>query len=263
MKTTNIGQCTLIQGDCLEVLPQLIQEGTTVDLVLTDPPYGTTNNSKDIIIPFNEMWPCIKGIRKNNAPTLLFAQGLYYVDLVSSNRKEFKYDFVWDKILTSGFLNANRMPLRRHEQIAVFYKKLPTYHPQFTEGKPLHSKGTNYLSKKYKNQNYGEFKQTDDNRKGCTQKHPTSIITYQKPHSSIAKHRTEKSIDMLEYLIKTYTNEGDIVLDFTAGSFTTGIACQNTNRKFIGIELDEHYYNIGVQRMKENQERFDMLNTSC
>lgn len=257
MKTTNIGQCTLIQGDCLEVIPQLIHEGVTVDLVLTDPPYGTTNNSKDIIIPFNEMWSCIKGIRKNNAPTLLFAQGLYYVDLVSSNRKEFKYDFVWDKILTSGFLNANRMPLRRHEQIAVFYKKLPTYHPQFTEGKSLHSKGTNYLSKKYKNQNYGEFKQTDDNRKGCTQKHPTSIITYQKPHPSIAKHRTEKSIDMLEYLIKTYTNEGDIVLDFTAGSFTTGIACQNTNRKFIGIELDEHYYNIGVQRMKENRERLE------
>ena len=203
---------------------------------------------------------CGKGIRKNNAPTLLFAQGLYYVDLVSSNRKEFKYDFVWDKILTSGFLNANRMPLRRHEQIAVFYKKLPTYHPQFTEGKPLHSKGTSYLSKESKNQNYGEFKQTDDNRKGCTQKHPTSIITYQKPHPSIAKHRTEKSIDMLEYLIKTYTNEGDIVLDFTAGSFTTGVACQNTNRKFIGIELDEHYYNIGVQRMKENRERLDKIN---
>ena len=255
MKLTKVDNHIIIKGDCLDVLPQLIQRKITVDLVLTDPPYGTTNNSKDIVIPFTEMWDNIKAIRKDNAPTILFAQGLYYIDLVNSNRSEFRYDLVWDKILTSGFLNAKRMPLRRHEQIAVFYKKLPIYNPQFMEGKPLHSKGISYINKEHKNQNYGNFEQIEDTRKGCTQKYPTSILTYQKPHPSVAVHRTEKSISLLEQLIKTQTNEGAVILDFAAGTFTTGVACQNTNRKFIGIEKDESYYNIGVKRMKENQER--------
>jgi len=252
MKYIKVNKSILIQGDCLEILPQLIQKSVKVDAIITDPPYGTTNNKKDIVIPFDKMWVNIKAIRKDDTPVILFAQGLFYVDLVNSTRSEFRYDLVWDKILTSGFLNAKRMPLRKHESIAIFYKKLPVYNPQFTEGKPLHSKGSNFVNKDYKNQNYNNCKQSSNDREGCTQKYPTSILTYQKPHSSIAKHRTEKSISLLENLIKTYTNEGDIVLDFTMGSGTTGIACQNTNRKFIGIELDEHYFKVALDRIRSS-----------
>jgi site-specific DNA-methyltransferase (adenine-specific) len=163
----------------------------------------------------------------------------------------FRYDIVWDKCLTSGFLNSNKMPLRQHEQIAVFYKKLPTYNPQFSKGKPLHSKGISYINKPIKNQNYGDFHATDDSRKGCTEKYPTSILKFNKPHPSKSIHRTEKPVALLEYLIKTYTNDGDIVLDNCMGSGSTGVACVNTNRKFIGMELDKDYFDISQKRIKE------------
>ena len=122
---------------------------------------------------------------------------------------------------------------------------------RYTERKPLHSKGKSYLNKEHKNENYGKFKMTDDSRAGSTQKHPKSIISFQKPHPSKALHRTEKSIDMLEWLIKTYTNEGDVVLDNTMGSGTTGVACVNTNRKFIGMELDDKYFEIAEKRIND------------
>lgn len=174
----------------------------------------------------------------------------FFVDLIDSNRKLYRYDLVWDKVLTSGFLNAKRMPLRRHEQIGVFYKKLPTYNLQFTEGKPLHSRGISYKGKNPKNQNYGNYKMTDD-RAGSTKKYPTSVLTFSKPHSSVAKHRTEKSVELLEYLIKTYTNEGETVLDNCMGSGSTGVACINTNRNFIGIELSKKYFDIANERMNK------------
>ena len=141
------------------------------------------------------------------------------------------------------------MPLRQHEQIAVFYKNLPTYNPQLSEGKPLHSKGTSYKDKKIKNQNYGNFNATDDVRAGSTEKYPVSILTFSKPHPSIAQHRTEKPVALLEYLVKTYTNEGDLVLDNCMGSGSTGVACVNTGRRFIGMELDSNYFDIAVQRI--------------
>ena len=147
------------------------------------------------------------------------------------------------------------MPLRQHEQIAIFYKKLPVYNPQFSEGKPLHSKGISYKNKEIKNQNYGKFNTTDDLRKGSTEKYPTSILKFQKPHPSIAQHRTEKSIKCLEYLIKTYTNEGETVLDNCMGSGTTGVACKMLNRNFIGIELDENYFKIAKQRIENTKNK--------
>lgn len=189
-------------------------------------------------------------IIKDNGAILLFGQGAFYVDLVNSNRKLFRYDLVWDKQLTSGFLNAKRMPLRQHEQIAVFYKKLPTYNPQFTQGKPLHSKGVSYKNKEHTNQNYGKFHMTDDSRAGSTEKYPTSILSFSKPHPSIAKHRTEKPVELLEYLIKTYTNEGEIVVDNCMGSGSTGVACVNTNRRFIGIEIEPKYFDIAKERIE-------------
>jgi site-specific DNA-methyltransferase (adenine-specific) len=146
------------------------------------------------------------------------------------------------------------MPLRVHEQIAVFYKKLPTYNPQYTTGRPLHSKGKTYMDKEHKNSNYGAFEMTDDNRAGSTQKHPKSILSFQKPHPSVSQHRTEKSIECLEWLIRTYTNEGDVVLDNAAGSGTTAIASINSKRKYIAIELDKNYYDLINNRIAKLKE---------
>jgi len=194
----------ILHGDCLELMKDIPDK--SIDMILCDLPYGTTKNKKDIILPFDLLWNQYERIIKDNGAIVLFSQGLFYVDLVNSNRKLFRYDLVWDKKLVSGFLNANRMPLRVHEQVAIFYKKLPTYNPQFTEGKPLNSKGSLYLTKDPKNENYSKFNNTDDSRAGSTQKHPKSIISFQKPHPSAALHRTEKSIECLEWFIKSFTN---------------------------------------------------------
>lgn len=240
----------LIQGDCLEIMKSI--KDKYIDMILCDLPYGTTQNKEDKQIPFKPLWKEYERIIKDNGVIALFGQGIFYVDLVNSNRKLFRYDLVWNKVLTSGFLNAKKMPLRQHEQIAIFYKSLPTYNPQFTEGKPLHSKGTSYINKEHINNNYGKFNQKEDTRKGSTQKYPTSILTFQKPHPGVAKHRTEKSIECLEWLIKTYTNEGDVVLDNCAGAGSTGVACKNTKRNFIGIEINNFYYNIMKERLLNN-----------
>jgi len=245
----------LIQGDCLEKMKDIPDR--SVDAIICDLPYGVTQNDKDIMLPFEQLWEQYNRVIKENGAILLFAQGIFYVDLVSSNRKMFKYDLVWDKILTSGFLNANRMHLRSHEQIAVFYKKQPTYNPQFTEGEPSHSKGTKYLTKPTTNQNYGDFKPLEETNQDTTKKHPKSIIQFQKPHPSIAVHRTEKSVEMLEWLVRTYTNEGDVILDNTMGSGTTGVACLETNRKFIGIEKDETYFEIAKKRIEERKKELE------
>ena len=239
----------LLQGDCLELMKDISDK--SIDLILCDLPYGTTRNSWDEVIPFDKLWAQYNRIIKDNGAILLFAQGKFYVNLVNSNMKMFRYDLVWDKELVSGFLNAKRMPLRRHEQVAVFYKHLPTYNPQFTQGKPLHSKGTSYKEKELTNNNYGDFKATDDDRAGSTEKYPTSIMKFQKPHPSVCVHPTEKPVALLEYLVKTYTNEGDVVLDNCMGSGSTGVACQNTNREFIGMELDEDYYKLACERIKK------------
>lgn len=145
------------------------------------------------------------------------------------------------------------MPLRSHEQIAVFYKRHGTYNPQMTKGKPLHGKGQKYKGKEPVNNNYGDLKQLDDERKGSTDKYPVSIFKYKKSHPSIAMHRTEKPVGLLELLIKTYTNEGETVLDNCMGSGTTAIACMNTNRNFIGFEMDQKYYEIANKRIKEHE----------
>ena len=240
---------TLLQGDCLELMKDIPDK--SIDLILCDLPYGTTRNSWDEVIPFDKLWAQYNRIIKDNGAILLFAQGKFYINLVNSNMKMFRYDLVWDKELVSGFLNAKRMPLRRHEQVAVFYKHLPTYNPQFTQGKPLHSKGTSYKEKELTNNNYGDFKATNDDRAGSTEKYPISIMKFQKPHPSVCVHPTEKPVALLEYLVKTYTNEGDVVLDNCMGSGSTGVACQNTNREFIGMELDEDYYKLACERIKK------------
>lgn len=240
---------TLYNDDCFNIFSEI--EDKSIDAIICDLPYGTTQNKYDIVLPFDDLWKEYKRIIKDNGVIILFGQGLFFIDLVNSNRKWYRYDIIWDKILTTGFLNANRMPLRSHENIAVFYKKLPTYNPQFTEGKPLHSKGTSYLKVDHKNQNYGEYDKTDDSRAGSTQKYPKSIISFQKPHPSKAVHRTEKSLELMEWLVKTYSNEGDLVLDNTMGSGTTGVASFLNKRKFIGIEKRLEDYIIAKNRIIE------------
>ena len=244
-----VSHSTLVNADCFDVFPLIADK--SIDMILCDLPYGTTQNKYDIILPFDKLWEQYERIIKDNGAIVLFGQGLFFVDLINSNRKLFRYDLVWDKQLISGFLNANRMPLRVHENIAVFYKKPPTYNPQYTEGKPLHSKGKSYLNKEHKNENYGKFEMTDDSRAGSTQKHPKSIISFQKPHPSKAQHRTEKSIEMLEWLIRAYINENDMVLDNTIGSGTCGIASLKTNRQCIGIEKEKQYYDVAVRRASQ------------
>lgn len=237
-------------GDCLDRMTEI--EDNSVDLILTDLPYGVTNHKSDIIIPFEPLWEQYKRVLKPNGVVALFAQGIFYVDLVCSNREWFKYDLVWDKILTTGFLNANKMPLRSHEQIAIFYNGIPTYNPQKTEGKPLHSKGTAYKTKESVNNNYGDYEILECDLTN-TKKFPKSILTFQKPHPSVAQHRTEKSIPLLEWLIKTYTNKGEVVLDSCCGSGTTCIACMNTKRNYIGIEKDAEIYERAKKRLcREN-----------
>jgi site-specific DNA-methyltransferase (adenine-specific) len=239
----------IYHGDCLELMKD-ISDGS-IDMILCDLPYGVTSNKKDITLPFDTLWQHYERIIKDTGVIALFAQGLFYVDLVQSNRKMFKYDLVWDKKLTSGFLNAKRMPLRVHEQIAIFYKKLGTYNPQFTNGLPSHNQGKKFLQKDVNNKNYGKFEPSVTDTE-TTKKYPKSIISFQKPHSSVALHRTEKSIDCLEWLIRTYSNEGETILDNTSGSGTTAIAAINTNRNYICMELDTHYYDLSVDRINNH-----------
>lgn len=244
----------LIHGDCLNEMDNLIRQGIKVDMVLCDLPYGITQNKKDIALPFNKLWALYERITKENAAIVLTASNGFFIDLVNSNRKLYRYDLVWDKVLTSGFLNANRQPLRQHEQIAVFYRKQPVYNPQFTQGKPLHGKGNAYKSKMLINNNYGNFAAVDDSRKGSTEKYPTSIICFPKSHPSKALHPTEKPLELFSWLIRTYTNPGELVLDNCMGSGTTGIACKILNRNFIGIEIDEKHFRIAEKRINEGQE---------
>ena len=166
----------------------------------------------------------------------------------------FRYDLTWDKQLASGFLNANRMPLRVHEDILVFYSKQPTYNPQKVKGSKSHSRGKMTSST---NNNYGAHLKIDNSELLGEMKHPTTIVSFQKPHPSKSIHPTQKPVALYQYLVRTYTNEGDLVLDISAGSFTTGVACLNTGRNFIGIEKEEKYFLIGADRMEKRRQEIN------
>lgn len=235
----------LIQGDCLQLMKNI--QSKTADMILCDLPYQRTQNQWDIMIPIQELWEEYKRVIKDNGVIALFADGMFMAELMISNKKMWKYNLVWDKVLPSGFLNANRQPLRSHEEICIFYNKQPTYNPQKVKGNPNHSKGKPKVNE---NNNYGHFEFVDNREELGDMKHPKSILTFQKTHPSISVHPTQKPIELLEWLIKTYTNEGDTVLDNCMGSGSTGVACINTNRNFIGIELDENYFNLAKNRIE-------------
>lgn len=236
----------LYQGDCLEVMKTLITMGVKVDAIITDLPYGTTACKWDSVIPFDKMWDCINNLKRSKeTPVILFGTQPFSSHLVLSNSKEYKYSWYWQKDRASGHLNAKKQPMRDIEDILVFYEKQCLYNPQMTEGNPSHSIGRVKGESSCKNNNnYGNFGRVE--REG-TLKYPKQLLKFQRPHPPI--HPTQKPVELLEYLIKTYTNEGDTVLDFTMGSGTTGVACKKLNRKFIGIELDEKYFNIAKERI--------------
>jgi len=235
------GNMVLILGDCLEKMA-LIPDGS-VDAIITDPPYGTTACKWDSVIPFEPMWDQLKRIIKPNGAIVLFGSQPFTSALIMSNPKMFKYCWVWDKGKGTGFLNAKKQPLRSCEDVTVFYSKQPTYNPQKTQGKP-------YLCKKGgPTDNYRKDSKPEIITENSGGRCPLTLISFSRDNDK--EHPTQKPVALLEYLIKTYTNEGETVLDFTMGSGTTGVACVNTGRNFIGIEKDAGYFEIAKQRIGE------------
>ena len=254
LETANkIGGITLYHGDCLDVLPTLA--GGSISVCIADLPYGCLNKSNkhaqwDKEIDLDALWAQLLRVCKPNAAIVLFGQGLFSAKLIMSQPKLYRYSLVWDKInRPTGFLDARRKPLKIHEDILVFYRSLPTYNPQMTVGDKVHSRGKcgNGLGGG-KNRCYGDFKQTEAVL--TNEKYPNTICRFAKEHRNF-NHPTQKPVALLEYLIRTYTNEGDVVLDCTMGSGSTLVACANTGRKGVGIELMEEYYNIAVKRVKD------------
>ena len=245
----------LHKGDCLEVMQGI--ETESVDAIITDPPYGTTQCKWDSVIPFEPMWEQLNRIIKPNGAIVLFGSQPFTSSLIMSNPKMFRYDYTWDKKKVTGVLNAKKMPLRRHEDICVFYKKLPTYNPQ----KTYNGKKTGITKHTVSSENYQKTNKII-NYKDDGSRYPTSIINNINAVINNSKekvaHPTQKPVALMEYLIKTYTNQGEVVLDFTMGSGSTGVACVNTKRSFIGIEQDDKYFAIAQERI-DNAKRQSLI----
>lgn len=218
----------------------------SIDMILCDLPYGTTQNKWDSVIPLDELWKQYNRIIKPNGAIVLTSHGIFTAQLMLSQPKQFKYKWIWEKSKATNFLNSKKQPLRKYEEVCVFYRKQPTYNPQMREGEP-YNKG---FRKNQLTGSYGDFSPVLVKSDGC--RYPVDIVYFKTAESEgEVYHPTQKPVDLLEYLIKTYTNDNMIVLDNCMGSGSTGVACINTNRKFIGIELDEKYFNIAKKRIKE------------
>ena len=229
-------------------MDKLISEGIKVDCIITDPPYGTTVCKWDTVIPFDDMWERINKLIKPNGAIVLFGSEPFSSALRMSNIKKYKYDWIWQKEQGLGQLNAKKMPLKNTENISVFYKKQCLYNPQMTKGEP-YIKNRCTFSKNIES-TYG--KQVDRVVTiNSGHRYPLTTLKFNRPIKN-RFHSTQKPTDLLEYLIKTYTNENETVLDFTMGSGSTGVAWINTTRKFIGIELDENYFNIAKDRIENS-----------
>jgi DNA modification methylase len=236
----------LIHGDALQEMQGLVDRGIKVDAIITDPPYGTTACAWDTVIPLEPMWDLIRQLRKSQTPVVLFGTEPFSSSLRLSNMTEFKYDWHWDKKISGNPLNANRMPLKTMELIHVFYKH--HYFPQMRPGK-MRSKGG------WRNQNAHTGKTIPGHFTESDSYYPVQLLSQFSNAGSRGNtnHPTAKPIPLLEYLIRTYTRECETVLDFTMGSGSTGIACKNLNRNFIGIELDANYFAIATERIQTGQ----------
>jgi site-specific DNA-methyltransferase (adenine-specific) len=233
----------IYQMDCLEGMKLI--PNCSIDMILCDLPYGTTQNKWDVVIPFEQLWEQYERIIKENGAIVLTASQPFTSYLVMSNRKLFKYEWIWQKTKASGHLNAKKMPMKNHENILVFYKKLPTYNPQglvdgeFNNSRPaLEREGTNY------------GKETANFGTSTKGNYPKTVQVFANPSGKGHLHPTQKPVSLFEYLIKTYTNENEIVLDNCIGSGTTAVAALKTNRKFIGFEIESKYIEIANQRIE-------------
>ena len=241
----------LINGEALKIMDDLIKEGIVVDCVLTDPPYGTTACKWDSVIPFEPMWERLNKLIKPNGAIVLFGSEPFSSALRMSNINKFRHEWIWEKDKGANFLQSNFQPLKVHENITVFAKGKTTYNPQKTINPNKQSETFTKQTSKIRKEaglNVEYFKSSDRYEKDKLM--PRSIQYFKRiiPRGGNI-HPTQKPVALMEYLIKTYTNEGETVLDFTMGSGTTGVACKNLNRNFIGIELDEKYYNIAKERI--------------
>lgn len=237
----------LVCADCMTELGTFPDH--KVDMVLADPPYQATRNKWDVPLPMNELWKELHRVCKKNAVIALHSGGMFTAKLMNSNPKDWRYNLVWHKTTPTGFLNAKRMPLRAHEDICIFYHKTPvTYHPQKTAGHTRKVSTADHHRNSKKSTDYGEHSWISYD---STERYPTSVLTYSTDKQRGAYHSTQKPVKLEEWLIKTYTDPGDVVLDFCMGSGSTGVAALNTGRSFFGIELDEGYYQIAVERIRE------------
>ena len=237
----------LLHGDCLELMKDIPDK--SVDMILCDLPYGTTACKWDEIIPFEPLWEQYERVIKDNGAIVLTASQPFTSTLIMSNIKLFRYTWVWEKSKATGFLNAKKRPLVAHEDITVFSKKPTTYNPQFSTKEP-YNKG---IRKEQTDDDvYGKFERVEVKSDG--KRYPRSVVYFKTAESEgLVLHKTQKPLKLFEYLIKTYTNEGETVLDNTMGSGTTGVACLNTNRNFIGIELDDKYFEIAKERIESHE----------
>jgi DNA modification methylase len=252
-----ISKLDLRKGDCLELMKTL--DAKSVDLILCDLPYGTTRNKWDSVLDLELLWKQYNRIIKDRGVILLFAQTPFDKVLGVSNLKDLRYEIIWQKTAPTGFLNAKKMPMKAHENILVFYKKLPTYNPQMTQGHPRKVTSKSSRKKSVERQqgksevlasnynSYGESQVGYDS----TERYPLSVQIFAKDQQKENYHPTQKPVALLEWLIKTYTNEGNLVLDNCMGSGSTGVACVNLNRNFIGMELTEQYFSIAKERIEK------------
>ncbi|WP_338134067.1 site-specific DNA-methyltransferase [Vagococcus fluvialis] len=237
--------------DCLVGMNKISDK--SIDMILCDLPYGTTRNKWDSIIPLDDLWKQYERIIKDDGAIVLTAQTPFDKVLGASNLKLLKYEWIWQKEAGTGFLNAKKMPLKDHENVLVFYKKLPVYHPQMRKGfKPYTAKKGNHGS------NYGSDKGAVTVSNG--DRYPLTTIQF--PRDKEKLHPTQKPVELFEYLIKTYSNEDDVVLDNCIGSGTTAIACINANRNFIGFENNEEYFNIALERIEKQKNLASATNTN-
>lgn len=243
--------------DCLEGMKRIPNK--SVDCIICDLPYEVLNKGNkhaqwDKMLPLDKLWEQYTRVIKDNGAIILFGQGMFTARVMMSNPKMWRYNLIWDKNAPTGFLNSNRMPLRSHEDIMVFYKSLPTYNPQMVKCEPHkrnHSKGN--LKKPTQNKCYGNFVEVPTII--SDEKFPKSIITISKEHcAGKFFHPTQKPVSLIEWLIKTYSNEEETILDNCMGSGTTGIACINTKRNYIGFELNKEYYDLSIKRVQDHEQ---------
>lgn len=244
-------------GDYLELMKG-IPDGS-IDMILCDLPYGTTASKWDTIVPFEPLWKQYERIIKDNGAIVLTGQQPFSSKLIMSNEKLFRYEWVWEKSRVTGFLDANRKPLRAHENILIFYKKMPTYNPQkWVIDERFMDKRKKLDIDGYSQQNYGNHTKTKHKKDDGT-RYPQSILPISSVNTEKTGHPTQKPVALFEYLIKTYTNEGETVLDNCMGSGTTAIAALNTNRSFIGIEKEKEYVDVANERIKSSQLSLELV----